>query len=102
MIRGLVYCAVATLAIVNGIISPKTFTVFALQGIWYPAFFPAPLKTVFVLSAIITALLHAMVTGIPVALFEGWRPDQKNSTTSAMIWLASMLIPTLMLVLPLF
>ncbi len=94
MIRIFVYSAVAALAVLNGISSPKTFMVFALQGIWYPGFLPAPLLWMIALSAIVMTLLHIVVTGVPVALFEKLRPDQRGSVTAALLWLAVMVIPT--------
>ncbi len=92
--RVVIYCAVAALAVFNGIFSPKSFVIFALQGIWYPNFLPAPLMWMFVLSGILMALLHLMVAGIPVGLFERVRPEWKNSMASALLWLAVMLVPT--------
>jgi hypothetical protein len=92
--RVLVYCAVAALAVFNGIFSPKSFVIFALQGIWYPGFLPAPLMWMFVLSGTLMALLHLMVTGVAVGLFESIRPEWRNSLASALLWLLVMLLPT--------
>jgi hypothetical protein len=94
MWRGLMYCVVAALAIFNGIFSPKSFVIFALQGVWYPSLLPAPLMWMFVLSGTIMALLHLMVTGVAVGLFERIRPEWRNSTASALLWLMVMLVPT--------
>jgi hypothetical protein len=94
MIRIIAYIAVAALAVFNGISSPKTFMVFALQGIWYPGFLPAPLLWMIVLSATLMTLLHVVVTGVPVALFERFWPARRNSLPSALLWLAVMLLPT--------
>ena len=94
MWRVMIYCAVVALALFNGIFSPKSFVIFALQGIWYPSFLPAPLMWMFVLSGTIMALLHLMVTGVPVALFERILPERRNSIGSAFFWLAVMLVPT--------
>lgn len=96
MNRLLAYAAVAALAVFNGVLSPKAFTVFALQGIWYPGFLPAPLMLMFVLSGVITTLLHVLVTAVPVGLFEQFYPAYRRSTASALIWLCLMLIPTAM------
>ncbi len=92
--RAVVYGAVAALAVFNGICSPKTFVIFALQGIWYPSFLPAPLMLMLVLSAAIMTLLHLLLTGVPAALFERIWPDRKNKLGSALLWLAVMLVPT--------
>jgi hypothetical protein len=92
--RVLVYCAVAALAVFNGIFSPKSFVIFALQGIWYPGFLPAPLMWMLVLSGTLMALLHLMVTGVAVGLFESIRPEWRNSITSGLLWLVVMLVPT--------
>ena len=99
MIRVLIYMAIAALALFNGVYSPKALTVFALQGIWYPTFLPLNLKVMLVLSGLISSLLHAIVTGIPAAVIERLLPHHKNSTASALLWLASMLIPTVLTLL---
>jgi hypothetical protein len=99
IIRVLIYLAIAALALFNGIYSSKAVTVFALQGIWYPAFLPSSLTLMVVLSGIICTLLHALVTGIPAAVFERLSPRYKNTTASAMLWLATMLIPTVLTLL---
>ncbi len=88
----LVYAVVFALAIFNGIFSPHSFTIFALQGIWYPKVLPAPLGLMFFLSGIISGLLHLLVTGIPAALLEKRLP--LKHTTSGILWLAVMLLPT--------
>ncbi len=88
----LIYGAVAALAIFNGILSPHSFTVFALQGIWYPSIFPMSLKLMFILSGFISGMLHFLATGIPVAILEKALPQQR--ITSGLVWLAVMLIPT--------
>jgi hypothetical protein len=92
--RVVIYCAVAALAVFNGIFSPKSFVIFALQGIWYPSFLPPPLMWMFVLSGTLMALLHLMVTGIAVGLLERIRPERRNSLSSALLWLVVMLVPT--------
>jgi ABC-type Co2+ transport system permease subunit len=92
--RVVIYCAVAALAVFNGIFSPKSFVIFALQGIWYPSFLPGPLMWMFVLSGTLMALLHLMVTGIAVGLLERIRPERRNSLSSALFWLVVMLVPT--------
>jgi hypothetical protein len=99
MIRVLIYMAIAALALFNGVYSPKALTVFALQGIWYPTFLPLNLKVMLVLSAMICTLLHAIVTGIPAAVFERFSRRYNNSTASALLWLATMLIPTVLTLL---
>jgi hypothetical protein len=92
--RVLVYCVVALLAVFNGIFSPKSFVIFALQGIWYPSFLPAPLLWMLVLSGTLMALLHVMATGIAVGLLEHIKPEWRNSLASALLWLVVMLVPT--------
>jgi hypothetical protein len=99
IIRVLIYMVIAALALFNGVFSPKAFTVFALQGIWYPTFLPVNLKVLVVLSGMICTLLHAFVTGIPAAVFERLSHRYKNSAASAMLWLATMLIPTVLTLL---
>ena len=99
MIRVLIYMTIAALALFNGVFSPKALTVFAMQGIWYPAFLPLNLKVMVVLSGVNCTLLHASVTGIPTAVFERLSPRHKNSTASAMLWLGTMLIPTVLTLL---
>ncbi len=94
MTRWLAYIAVAALSVFNGIFSPKAFMLFALQGIWYPGFLPAPLMWMIILSATVMTMLHAIITGVPVALFERLLPAQRNSMASAFLWLVVMLIPT--------
>jgi hypothetical protein len=94
MIRILIYLAIAALAVFNGIASPKAFTIFALQGIWYPSVLPSNLTMMFVLSGTICTLLHAIVTGIPAAILERARPGYRNSAISAALWLATMMIIT--------
>jgi hypothetical protein len=87
-----VYLTVFALAIFNGAFSPRSFLVFALQGIWYPAFIPAPLSQMFLLSGVISAVLHLLVTGVPAALFE--RFVSSNRDHSALVWLGVMAVPT--------
>jgi hypothetical protein len=99
IIRILIYMVIAALAVFNGVYSPKAVTVFALQGIWYPAFLPFDLKVMLALSGLICTVLHASITGIPAAIFERISPRHKNSTTSALLWLATMLIPTILTLL---
>lgn len=88
----LIYGLVVALAIFNGIFSPQTFTVFALQGIWYPSFWPAPLTVMFVSSGAISVLLHVLGTGIPAAVLEKYFVLSRLVT--GLIWLALMLVPT--------
>lgn len=87
-----IYSAVILLAIFNGIFSPYSFTVFALQGIWYPKILPAPLKMMFVVSGIISSLLHLMITSIPAAFLEKHVPLMR--VTTGLVWLGAMLLPT--------
>jgi hypothetical protein len=103
IIRTLIYLAVAALAVFNGVISTTTFTVFALQGIWYHAVLPSNLTSMFILSGTISTLLYAIAGGIPAALLETAMPRYKKSTLTACIWLATMIIlsaPTLMKLFP--
>ena len=95
MQRVFILVAIIALAIFNGVLSPHTFLVFALQGIWYPPFLPAPLTFMLVLSGIISAVLHLLVTGIPVGLFGRFFPEQK--TASALLWLGLMLMATILI-----
>jgi hypothetical protein len=88
----LVYGAVVALAIFNGIFSPHSFLVFALQGIWYPSFLPAPLNMMFILSGIISGVLHLLATGIPVAILERRIPLQRLS--AGLLWVGVMVLPT--------
>jgi hypothetical protein len=88
----LVYGAVVVLAIFNGIFSPHSFLVFALQGIWYPSFLPAPLNMMFILSGIISGVLHFLATGIPVAILERRIPLQRLS--AGLLWVGVMMLPT--------
>lgn len=83
---------ILALAIFNGIYSPQSFMIFALQGIWYPAFLPAPLTLMLILSAAISTLLHALITGVPAALFE--RLTSSERYYSMIVWLGTMLLPT--------
>ncbi len=88
----LIYAAVLALAIFNGIFSPYSFSLFALQGIWHPKFLPAPLNLMFVLSGIVSGLLHLMVTGIPAAILERFMSLKRSAT--GLVWLAAMLLPS--------
>jgi hypothetical protein len=88
----LTYGSVMALAVFNGIFSPHTFLVFALQGIWYPPFLPSPLNVMFVLSGMVSGLLHLLITGIPSAVLEKLFPLQR--VVSGLIWLGVMLLPT--------
>ncbi len=88
----LIYSVVLVLAVFNGIFSPHSFMVFALQGIWYPVFLPSPLKLMFILSGVISAVLHLLVTGIPAALAEKFFSLQRMP--SSLLWLGVMLFPT--------
>ncbi len=82
------------LAIFNGVSSSWTFVIFALQGIWYPAFLPSPLTFMLILSGVISALLHAMMTAVPASICEKLWPRQVGANLSAFIWLAMMMLPT--------
>jgi hypothetical protein len=88
----LIYSTVFALAIFNGIFSPHSFTLFALQGIWYPKILPAPLSLMFILSGIISGVLHLMVTGVPAAILEKFM--SLKHMTSGLVWLVIMLVPT--------
>lgn len=88
----LIYGFVLALAVFNGIFSPYSFVVFALQGIWYPAALPVPLKVMFILSGLISGLLHLLVTGIPTALVE--RTFALKSELTGLIWLGMLMFPT--------
>lgn len=90
--RVVVLIAILALAAFNGIYSPRAFMIFALQGIWYPAFLPAPLTLMFILSGVISVLLHLLITGVPAALIE--RFVTRNSNISILVWLGTMLLPT--------
>jgi hypothetical protein len=91
-VRLLFYVSVVALAIFNGIYSPRSFLVFALQGIWYPGFLPAPLSAMVVLSGFISAILHLLVTGVPVAIIE--KSGMTNQDFSALLWFGFMTVPT--------
>ena len=91
--RMLMYLAILGLAIFNGIYSSWSFLVFALQGIWYPGFLPTHLPTLVIVSGFISAVLHVLVTGVPVALVEKFLPAKPD--LSAGLWLSVMLLPTL-------
>jgi hypothetical protein len=90
--RAIMYVLIVALAVFNGVFSPRSFVVFALQGIWYPEVLPAPLTQMFILSGMISALLHLLVTGVPVALFE--RMTVPRPILSAILWLAIIMLPT--------
>ncbi len=87
------YAAVLLLGVFNGIYSSWSFVVFAVQGLWYPSFLPAPLTLLLPLSAIISGLLHLVVTGVPVAVFE--RLKLSDPRLAPILWLACMVVPTL-------
>lgn len=87
-----IYAALIALAAFNGIFSPVSFTVFALQGIWYPSFLPSPLNVMFILSGIISGVLHLLVTGVPAAVLEKMIPLDRMTT--GLFWLGTMLVPT--------
>jgi hypothetical protein len=88
----LVYGAVVALATFNGIFSPHSFLVFALQGIWYSSSLPAPLNMMFILSGIISGVLHLLATGIPVAILE--RRISLQRFSAGLLWLGVMMLPT--------
>jgi hypothetical protein len=88
----LIFAGVTSLAVFNGIFSPYSFVVFALQGIWYPSYLPSTLNVMFILSGIISALAHFLITGIPSAVLEKRVPLQRVS--SGLLWLGVMLLPT--------
>lgn len=88
----LIMAAVVALAIFNGIFSPHSFLVFALQGIWYPAVLPSPLNVMFILTGVISTVAHFLITGIPSAVLEKLMPLQR--VYSGLIWLGVMLLPT--------
>jgi hypothetical protein len=90
--RVVVLIAILALAVFNGVYSPRAFMIFALQGIWYPGFLPAPLTLMFVLSGAISVLLHLLITGVPAALVE--RYVTPNQNVSSLVWLGTMLLPT--------
>jgi hypothetical protein len=83
---------IAALAIFNGVFSPRSFVIFALQGIWYPAFLPSPLILMLSLSGVISAVLHLLLTAIPAAVFEKIFPNKQNQST--LLWLGASLLPT--------
>jgi hypothetical protein len=91
-VRLYVYVILVGLAVFNGVFSPQSFLVFALQGIWYPAILPMPLTQMFFLSGAISGLLHLLITGIPAALFEKFVSTDR--TSSGLLWLGIMLLPT--------
>lgn len=91
-VRTVIFIGVVALAIFNGIYSPRSFLVFALQGIWYPAVLPAPLTAMFILSGFISTLLHFLISAIPAALFE--RTVSNNQIYSMLVWLGAMLVPS--------
>jgi hypothetical protein len=86
------FAVIAALAIFNGVFSARSFVIFALQGIWYPAFLPSPLILMLSLSGVISAVLHLLVTAIPAAVFEKCVPKMQNQ--SILLWLGASLLPT--------
>jgi hypothetical protein len=88
----LTYGVIGALAIFNGIYSSFSFTVFALQGIWYSSSLPFSLSVMFILSGVISGMLHFLVTGIPVAILEKILPLTRLK--SGLLWIAVMLVPT--------
>lgn len=91
--RHLIVVTVA-LAILNGIMSPLLISVFVLYPLWYPNWAPVDQTTVVTLSSLILSSVMLMVTGVPAALYERFAGKQGTDLTSAVIWLACMVLAT--------
>jgi hypothetical protein len=83
------------IAIINGLFSPALIAVFALQGIWYPFFFPNSLPVILMFCSLIISTITLMIGGIPAALYERFIGGGQASTVSGFIWFAGVLLLTL-------
>jgi hypothetical protein len=83
------------IAIINGLFSPALIAVFALQGLWYPFFFPSSLPVILMLCSLIISTITLMVGGIPAAIYERFAGGGQASTLSGLIWFAGVLLLTL-------
>jgi hypothetical protein len=83
------------IAIINGLFSPALIAVFALQGLWYPFFFPNSLSVILALCSLIVSTITLMIGGIPAALYERFAGEGRASTVSGFIWFAGVLLLTL-------
>ncbi len=90
MIKTTLLLLTLTLAIINGIFSPKLIAVFALQNLWYPFFLPQNFQFTFAISAITLACVYLMLSAIPAALHEKVFGGAQPSVTSRLIWLTTM------------
>ena len=90
MIKTTLLLLTLTLAILNGIFSPKLIAVFALQNLWYPFFLPQNLQFTFAISAITLACAYLMLAAIPAALFEKFTGQTHPTKTTRAIWLTTM------------
>jgi hypothetical protein len=97
-LRWVLLTLIMLLSLANGFASPRLIMVFALQGIWYPAFLPAGLGWMFGLSGAVLALLYFMLSGVPAAIAEKLAGGRMTMDQTHVLWLFTLAVmswPTL-------
>lgn len=98
----LLFVATVFVAIVNGLVSPAIFLVFALSPIWAPTILAPSAQTLLMLTSLIVSTGTLLLAGVPAALYERFTGLTQSSNTSMIVWLVACVLLTLPGLLPYF
>ena len=96
----LIFVATVFVAIVNGLVSPAIFLVFALSPVWAPAIVAPSAQTLLMLTSLIVSTATLLLAGVPAALYERFARLDHSNMVSMTIWLAASVLLTLPGLLP--
>jgi len=98
----LIFVATVFVAIVNGIVSPAIFLVFALSPIWAPTILAPSAQTLLMLTSLIVSTGTLLLAGVPAALYERFARLQQSNNISMALWFIAAVLLTLPGLLPYF
>ena len=98
----MLFVATVFVAIVNGIVSPAVFLVFALSPVWAPTIVAPSGQTLLMLTSLVVSTGTLLLAGVPAALYERFTRQAQSSNVSMAIWFVAVLLLTLPGLLPYF
>lgn len=96
----MLFVATVFVAVVNGLVSPAIFLVFALSPIWAPTILAPSAQTLLMLTSLIVSTGTLLLAGVPAALYERFTGLVQSNNTSMMVWLVAAILLTLPGLLP--
>jgi hypothetical protein len=91
----MLFVATVFVAIVNGIVSPAVFLVFALSPVWAPTIVAPSGQTLLMLTSLVVSTGTLLLAGVPAAIYERLAGKVQSSNVSMAIWLAGAVLLTL-------